>query len=77
MLPKTLVLLLLGVTYATAYLTSADHAALVRLAKDQLTKVVTASHNGHVGEFTDPHADLDTVVQASQSLEMLGEAYSS
>jgi hypothetical protein len=39
--------------------------------------VLTASHNGHVGEFTDPHADLDTVVQASQALEMLGEAYSS
>jgi hypothetical protein len=60
MLSKTLVLLLLGVTFATSQLTASDQASLTRLAKNQITKLL-----GHSGDFADPHADLESVVQAS------------
>ena len=62
MLSKTLVLLLLGVTVATSQLTASDQAALTRLAKGQIARVLG---NGQTGELADPHADLETLVQAS------------
>ena len=57
MLSKTLVLLLLGVTFATSQLTASDQASLTRLAKGQITKLL-----GQSGDFVDPHADLESVV---------------
>ena len=72
MLSRTLVLLLLGVTAATSQLTASDQAALTRLVKGQIVRVLG---NGQTGEFAEPHADLETLVQASQALEMLGDTY--
>jgi len=72
---KTVALLLLGVTAVACQLTTADHAALTRIAKDHIAKVLSSANHGHAGEFTDPHHDLETIVLASQALESLGEKY--
>jgi hypothetical protein len=68
------VLVLLGLisTSALGQLTSANHQALVRLAKTELSRVLSQTHSGHTGEFNDPHKDLENLVLATQALEILG-----